>query len=733
MCSAGHAVIQLLVFTLCSCCFRTTQGASTWVGGCPMPCSCLTRVSAMSGRNVRTVDCANSGLELVPINISTDTECVVLSRNKLKPEDMLPGLRRLVNMTELDISSESLYSLEDWRLAFPSLLYLAMDRNYIDYLPNRTFILLRRLRTLSLSHNKIEIIHKDALYGLRDLRVLDLSHNRIYSVNDIWFRDTLSLEELDLRENNIHALRTNNFQFLTLLQRLNLSSNAIKHVYEKSFTGLERLRVLSIENNHLETVPTEEMQRFVQLQTVDLSNNHFQRLEPASFANISASVLKFNQQRMLTLVDELSFVNLYRLTKLELHSNAHLQYIDRDAFENLPLLSSLDIHGNNLSTVEGELISSLPSLSELVLYQNPIVCDCNLRWLAQEIEHPSLNLTLPNIDQTICSNLDSPTRKTGPVMETATLVPSSCSPRVLPTFAYDYNTVLGESVRLDCRAVGNPRPQLEWQLPAHQSGQLHDQVPVLKPGSRFHRNHLRVNSIGTLFIDYVQAGDHGRYTCVASSPKGKDARPVTVHVKNMRANLIIIRVTATSVTVTWRSTHYTHDYQILYKENKKNVTYHRVDIRPYMRTYTASELSPQTFYEFCIAVKYDTLSLRINCTSISTTDKAFLHEGIHSVRQYIVGGSIGILLVLVLIVCSCTYAVRKYNKKKRQQEELFGDNLSQIFLASIDSMSDTTPITYENRAAEIFDDDDIEEIRSSAASASATTLGVSGGLACSSH
>ena len=68
-----------------------------------------------------------------------------------------------------------------------------------------------------------------------------------------------------------------------------------------------------------------------------------------------------------------------------------------------------------------------------------------------------------------------------------------------------------------------------------------------------------------------------------------------------------------------------------------------------------------------------------------------------------------------------THVVKRYNKKKRQQEELYTDNLSQLFLASMDSMSDTTPITYENRAAEMFDDDDIDEIRSTASMASTST------------
>jgi hypothetical protein len=78
-----------------------------------------------------------------------------------------------------------------------------------------------------------------------------------------------------------------------------------------------------------------------------------------------------------------------------------------------------------------------------------------------------------------------------------------------------------------------------------------------------------------------------------------------------------------------------------------------------------------------------------------------------------------------------SHFINKYNKRKRAEEELYGDNMSQLFLASMDSLSDTTPITYENSGAEMFednreeemfDDDDIEEIRSTAFMPSCNTF-----------
>ena len=54
--------------------------------------------------------------------------------------------------------------------------------------------------------------------------------------------------------------------------------------------------------------------------------------------------------------------------------------------------------------------------------------------------------------------------------------------------------------------------------------------------------------------------------------------------------------------------------------------------------------------------------------------------------------------------------VRKFNNRKRQREELYIDYQSQLFQSSIDSMSDTMPITFEDKAVEMLYDDDTEKI-----------------------
>ena len=54
--------------------------------------------------------------------------------------------------------------------------------------------------------------------------------------------------------------------------------------------------------------------------------------------------------------------------------------------------------------------------------------------------------------------------------------------------------------------------------------------------------------------------------------------------------------------------------------------------------------------------------------------------------------------------------IRRYNKRRRSAEELLGaDYLSQVYLAGMDAMSDTTPITYENRGIDLGSEEEEEE------------------------
>ena len=232
---------------------------STWPSFCPHACTCAVRHSSWSQSDRRTVDCSSAHLADAPFNISLDVAALVLRSNRIRLE-RLESLRRLRNLTELDLSDNRLDTVEGFASELTSLRYLALERNDVDYLSNRTFVKTPNLVYLSLAYNNIETFHSDAFFGLTRMRTLDLTANRIYDVYARWFAGLVSLRSLLLPSNNLHTLRTGVFQYVTELRHLDLSDNQLRTIENCTFRGLRALRSLELHRNYLRVVPTGALQ-----------------------------------------------------------------------------------------------------------------------------------------------------------------------------------------------------------------------------------------------------------------------------------------------------------------------------------------------------------------------------------------------------------------------------------------------------------------------------------------
>lgn len=198
--------------------------------------------------------------------------------------------------------------------------------------------------------------------------------------------------------------------------------------------------------------------------------------------------LRLNRLKNLRLVQRHSFANLTVLEDLELTGNARLKYIDREAFTEVPNLRRLSVHSNGLETLERDLVSNLRLLDSIDVHSNPLHCDCVLHWL-YEISSANRNSThsppsptppspplnssplhrpsLPRLLNPDLSTCRSPPALRGIPLSDRTLLslPTTCGPRVLPIFAREATVSVSESVRLHCRAVGIPHPNVTWFMP----------------------------------------------------------------------------------------------------------------------------------------------------------------------------------------------------------------------------------------------------------------------------
>ncbi len=630
----------------------------------------------------------------IPDDIPEGVKVLVLDSNRI-PSDQISLDKSIQDgIVVLSLKNNRLYSLEV-SVAFPALRYLSLDQNDLDYLPNGTFLWARNLRGLSMSNNNLETIHGDVFQDIPSLEILNLSHNRLCKVDRNWFRGMRLLQRLNLSGNKIETLENGAFRHLQSLSELQLDGNGLKRMEPLALDGLMNMESFSLRNNAVSVIPRVAFQRVHAINELNLGNNPVKRLGYRSIGNLSVSRLTLSGMRELSVVCRQAFFNLSSLVELDLSNNRHLQYIDRDAFENVPALQVLDLQNSNLSAVEERISRSLPSLRSLRIHGNPVHCDCSARWIAARLASGS-RAPFQDDERVTCSGPDEWYGLNIVNLAGNLSHQSGCQPRILPMFRHYYTLYPGENISLDCRAVGIPIPRVTWHLPASASGHS-------DPGER--PSNDRANE--DLVISFVEEADAGIYACNASNEHGYAESRVSIRLQTSSSRLVVTRVDSNAVTVTWRGIDSARSYRVVYRVNRSNRTHDVTEIRRYMKSYTVNYLSPDTQYEFCIAVVDGGRKYILNCTPVITKSTSPENVGIVSIRKYVIG-IIVCATSLVILVFVALYA-RRYARYKRERRQLRQDHSSQLFLTSGDRAPEVTSVTFENPLAGMTDEDEVAD------------------------
>lgn len=121
-------------------------------------------------------------------------------------------------------------------------------------IPDGSFSLLWRLKTLNLAHNLLRELKNATFIGLSNLRTLHLKGNYIISLSPDTFVGLTALTSLDLSYHQLVRIHCNTFRGLRHLHLLNLSHNYIDTVENGAFTGLDSLQTLDLSGNQVEAM-----------------------------------------------------------------------------------------------------------------------------------------------------------------------------------------------------------------------------------------------------------------------------------------------------------------------------------------------------------------------------------------------------------------------------------------------------------------------------------------------
>uniref|UniRef100_A0A669D907 Slit homolog 1b (Drosophila) n=1 Tax=Oreochromis niloticus TaxID=8128 RepID=A0A669D907_ORENI len=323
---------------------------------CPTPCSCLSN----------TVDCHGLGIHTVPKNIPRGTERLDLNGNNLTV------------ITKTDFSG------------LKHLRVLQLDKNHISCIEEGAFRALRSLEVLTLNNNNISSIPVSSFNHMPKLRTFRLHSNSLRCDCHLawlspWLRQRPALglytqcsSPPTLRGLNLAELRKSDFA-CSGTRPCSLASGSCPPMCSCSNNIVDcRGRGLTAIPAHLPEGMTE----------IRLEQNGIKSVPPGAFTSykklrriLFLFVCRVLYGNKITELPSGVFDGLASLELLLLNANK-IHCIRANVFKDLENLALLSLYDNKIQSLAKGTFSSLRSIQTLHLAQNPFVCDCNVKWLA---------------------------------------------------------------------------------------------------------------------------------------------------------------------------------------------------------------------------------------------------------------------------------------------------------------------------------------------------------------
>lgn len=624
---------------------------------------------------VRAANCSHRGLSMLPTNLSREIRILDLSDNKLQNTKNFMSLSQF-SLVEIRLSHNYIYDVSRLCVMLPYIVHLDISRNEIVYLDEWSFRSNDHLRYLNISDNHIDQIHADAFKEQYRLKILDLSTNYLQKIDITWFKDLKSLETLQLSRNKLIHLDSHAFASLVNLHELGLSSNGLFDLDQLAFRGLDTLNTLILSDNDLKTSPNHAWESLSSLEYIDLSSNWFHSFGDCDFHDANVTTIILQKMPHLHMIGEKSFCNLPKLRRLEISHCPMLNYIHPGAFEWVPKLTEVDLQYNSLALLPEALIDNIELLSHFDIRGNALICECNTKWFG-DLVNASFEMYIDENPTCIVNKNES-----------YAMTLSACPPQMTASISDEYEYVVGESTTFACYAIGAPWPIVYWQK--MEEGDTENKWSNLSFGN-------------VLTFESLVLSDNGRYNCIAGNAAGQAKLSFNMFVHQISAQLITLHNTATSITIAWKRSNNEQIYEILYREENSTESYIRLSIHPIVKSITLQKLRPETSYEICLALEGTSA---IKCICALTASNVTVSGGIINSRDLILGISIGSVSVFLCMVSCAMVLINRYNSKHENGQYYMSQSTSQqAFIGGSCRGSLSSPVSYENQAADLTDEE----------------------------
>uniref|UniRef100_A0A672N047 Slit homolog 3 protein-like n=1 Tax=Sinocyclocheilus grahami TaxID=75366 RepID=A0A672N047_SINGR len=263
----------------------------------------------------------------------------------------------------------------------------AFDRNvkWLQTNPNISLFLFVISLSRDLSENQIQAIPRKAFRGITAVKNLQLDSNHISCIEDGAFRALRDLEILTLNNNNITLIPLSSFNHMPKLRTLSCAPQAsicpAACTCNSNIVDCRKKGLMEIPANLPEGIV--EIKIHTRLMCCTWAR-HIETLWVESLFSIyivSVCIYRVLYGNKIAEIPKGLFDGLVSLQLLLLNANK-INCLRVNTFKDLQNLNLLSLYDNKLQTISKGLFTPLRTIKTLHLAQNPFMCDCHLKWLA---------------------------------------------------------------------------------------------------------------------------------------------------------------------------------------------------------------------------------------------------------------------------------------------------------------------------------------------------------------